>query len=55
MRNCDFDKKETISDCWREELDVYLAGEAKLEEKAKNRVVKELTYEHALKRYIPLG
>ena len=54
MRNCDFDKKETISNCWREELDVYLEGEAKLEEKAKSRVPKEITYEHALKRYINL-
>ncbi len=52
MRNCDFEKKKNISDCWRDELDEYLKAEKMFEDKQKTRVVKELTYEHALKRLL---
>ena len=50
MRNTDFEKKSSIANCWREELDDYLEAEKKFEDKKKTRVTKELTYEHALKR-----
>lgn len=52
MRDCDFETKDSVAECWKEGIETYLKSEKSLMDKEKLGVKKPLTYEHALKRLL---
>ena len=53
MRECNFETRDDLAECWREGIEVYLKAEQELKEKdSQNKPKRELTYDFALARLL---